>query len=114
LLPATAPYAVRYAQYLEDFGELNDIVVVVQAPSADEARRYVTRLVAELAHGLVDEGRLTYRVDPRSLEGRGLLYLPVERLTALRNQVVDYQELIDAYAAHPTLAQLLERVNERL
>jgi predicted RND superfamily exporter protein len=31
LLPATAPYAVRYAQYLEDFGELNDIVVVVQA-----------------------------------------------------------------------------------
>jgi hypothetical protein len=58
LLPATAPYAVRYAQYLEDFGELNDIVVVVQAPSPDEGKRYVTRLVAELGHGPVDEGRL--------------------------------------------------------
>jgi uncharacterized protein len=114
LLPATAPYAVRYAEYLEDFGELNDIVVVVQAPSRDEARRYVTRLVAELGRGPIEESRLTYRVDPRSLEGHALLYLPVERLTALREQVLDYEELIGAYAARPTLARLLDGVNERL
>ena len=114
LLPATAPYAVRYTEYLEDFGELNDIVVVVQAPSPDEATRYVGRLVAELARGPVEEGRLTYRVDPTSLQGRALLYLPVERLTELRDQVLEYEELIDAYAARPTLAQLLEGVNERL
>jgi uncharacterized protein len=114
LLPATAPYAARYAEYLRDFGELNDIVVVVQAPSPDEATRYVDRLVAELGRGPVDESRLTYRVDPASLQGRALLYLPVERLTELRDQVLDYEELIEAYAARPTLARLLEGVNERL
>ena len=114
LLPPTAPYVVRYGQYLEDFGELNDIVVAIQAPSPEEARRYVTRLVSELAHGLIDERRLTYRIDPGSLTGRALLYLPVERLTELRNQVIDYQELIEAYAARPTLAQLLHSVDERI
>jgi hopanoid biosynthesis associated RND transporter like protein HpnN len=114
LLPATAPYAQRYAEYLQDFGELNDIVVVVQSPTPDEATRYVDRLVAELTRGGLDESRLTYRVDPQALAGRALLYLPLERLIELRDQVVDYQELIDGYAARPTLARLLEAVNERL
>jgi uncharacterized protein len=114
LLPPTAPYAARYVEYLRDFGELNDIIVVVQAPSPDEARRYVARLVAELSRGAVEEARLTYRVDPASLAGHALLYLPLERLTALRNRVIDYQDLIEAYAARPTLAQLAASVNERL
>jgi len=114
LLPAAAPYAVRYAEYLRDFGELNDIVVVVQAPSPDEATRYVDRLVAELGRGPVGDSRLTYRIDPTSLQGRALLYLPVVRLTELRDRVLDYEELIEAYAARPTLARLLEGVNERL
>jgi hopanoid biosynthesis associated RND transporter like protein HpnN len=114
LLPASAPYAARYIEYLRDFGELNDIVVVVQAPRPDEATRFADRLVASLDRGPLDVGRLTYRFDPASLQDRALLYLPLERLTALRDQVLDYEELLDAYAARPTLARLLEGVNERL
>jgi hopanoid biosynthesis associated RND transporter like protein HpnN len=113
LLPATAPYAVRFAEYLQDFGELNDIVVAVHAPAPEAVRRYVDRLVAELGRHGLEESRLAYRVDPAALAGRALLYLPLERLAELREQVIDDEEFLEAYAARPTLGRLLEGVNER-
>src|SRR6185436_19130568 len=50
LLPATAPYAVRYAQYLEDFGELNDIVV--KAPARRLPRRDADAAARDTATGV--------------------------------------------------------------
>ena len=47
--PAAAElYVVRLKEYQRDFGELNDIVVVVEAPSPDRSKAYAARLVAEL------------------------------------------------------------------
>src|SRR5215471_18540946 len=38
LLPQSAGYVARYAEYARDFGELEDIVVVVEAGSFEGAR----------------------------------------------------------------------------
>ncbi|MGH7317431.1 MAG: hypothetical protein ACREJS_14345, partial [Candidatus Rokuibacteriota bacterium] len=43
LLPQDAGYVIRYGEYAKEFGELEDIVVVVEAGSFEGARAYAAR-----------------------------------------------------------------------
>ena len=114
LLPQKASYVVRLKDYQRDFGELNDIVAVVEAASPDRSKAYAARLVAELERQGLGRSRITYRVDPAYFEGRGLLYLSHEELIKLRDRLFDYQEFIESYAARPTLPQLLAGLNQQI
>jgi hopanoid biosynthesis associated RND transporter like protein HpnN len=112
LLPQDAPYVVHMKQHLRDFGELNDIVVAVEAGDPEVGRRYAARLVETLQRDRF-EARVTYRVDPGFFDRRGLLYLSVEDLTRLRDRLFDYEEFIAEYAERPTLVRLLEGLNQQ-
>jgi hopanoid biosynthesis associated RND transporter like protein HpnN len=114
LLPQHERYVVLLKEYQRDFGELNDIVVVVEAPSPDESKAYAARFVQELGAAGVSPSRVTYRIDRAYFEQRGLLYLPVDELTKLRDRLFDYQEFIEGYAANPTLPRLLEGLNQQI
>jgi len=73
LLPKDAGYVVRYNQYARDFGELEDIVIVIEARSFEAAKDYAARLVHELRASPLKFPRVAYRVDPKRFEGRQLL-----------------------------------------
>ena len=104
LLPQHERYVVLLKEYQRDFGELNDIVVVVEAPSPELSKAYAARLVQELGQAGVAPSRVTYRIDRAYFDRRGLLYLPVDELIKLRDRLFDYQEFIEGYAAHPDAA----------
>jgi hopanoid biosynthesis associated RND transporter like protein HpnN len=108
LLPPGRPYVERYTQYEREFGDLDSIAIVVEAPSLPEATIYATRLVRRLHASGVPLKRISYRIDPKLFEGRGLLYLPKERLAKIREAIFDYQEFMEAFAARPTLDQLAD------
>jgi hopanoid biosynthesis associated RND transporter like protein HpnN len=110
LLPRNEPYIQRYVQYDREFGELDDLAIVVEAPSLPEATLYAGRLVRELKEARVPLARVAYRIDPKQFEGRALLYLSLERLTEIRERVFDYQEFMESFAARPTLDQLVDGV----
>ena len=114
LLPQEASYVVRLKEYQRDFGELNDIIVVVEAAYPDRSKAYAARLVAELERQGFARSRITYRVDPAYFEGRGLLYLSLEELIKLRDRLFDSQDFIESYAARPTLPQLLAGLNQQI
>jgi len=114
LLPQRERYVVLLKEYQRDFGELNDVVVVVESPNPDLSKVYAARLVQELEHEGLDASGITYRVDPGYFDGRALLYLSVDELTKLRDRLFDYQEFIEAYAGHPTLPRLLEGLNQQI
>ncbi len=114
LLPQRERYVVLLKEYQRDFGELNDVVVVVESPSPELSKVYAARLVQELEHEGLDASGITYRVDPGYFDGRALLYLSVDELTKLRDRLFDYQEFIEEYAAHPTLPRLLEGLNQQI
>src|SRR6185503_18103185 len=84
LLPLHQRYATLYKDYAEDFGQLEDIVVVVQGPA----------------------------VDTRRMEAHALLYLPVATLQDTLQTVATHEELLADFAATPTLAQLVEGINQ--
>jgi hopanoid biosynthesis associated RND transporter like protein HpnN len=108
LLPPGRPYVERYTQYDREFGDLDSIAIVVEAPSLPEATLYANRLVRQLRTENVPLKRIAYRIDPKQFEGRGLLYLSKDRLANIRDAIFDYQEFMEAFAAHPTLDQLAE------
>jgi uncharacterized protein len=107
LLPAHKPYIERYVQYDREFGELDDLAIVVEASSLQEATVYAGRLVRELRAARVPLVRIAYRIDPKQFEGRALLYLGLDRLREIRERVFDYQDFMEAFAARPTLDQLV-------
>jgi hopanoid biosynthesis associated RND transporter like protein HpnN len=113
LLPRST-FIERYKDYERRFGDLDDLVIVVDARSLPEAQAYAARLVRELRERAVPLSRLTYRIDPKQFEGRALLYLSKERLTEIRDKVFDYQEFMDAFAARPTLDQLVEGIGVQI
>jgi hopanoid biosynthesis associated RND transporter like protein HpnN len=114
LLPQNAGYVVRYADYLREFGELDDIVVVVEAGSFEGARDYAVRLTEALRESPVTFHRVAYRIDPKRFEGRQLLYLPTAELREIRDKIFDYQEFMESFAGDPSLARLLEGVNTQM
>jgi uncharacterized protein len=111
VLPQNAGYVQRYVEYARDFGELEDIVVVVEARTFEAAKAYASRLVQELRNSPVKFPRASYRINPKRFEGRQLLYLSTERLREIRAKIFDHQEFMESFAADPSLAQLLEGVN---
>ena len=114
LLPQNAGYVVRYAEYARDFGELQDIVVVVEAGSFEGARDYAVRLTEELRKSPVKFNRIAYRIDPKRFEGRQLLYLSTGELKEIRDKIFDHQEFMESFAGDPSLARLLEGINTQM
>jgi hopanoid biosynthesis associated RND transporter like protein HpnN len=114
LLPQDQPYILRWAEYTGDFGDLDDVAIAVEAPSLAEAKEYATRLVGELRARGVPLRRISYRIDPKQFEGRALLYLSPQRLEEIRDKVYDNQELMEAFAARPTLDTLVQGISTQV
>jgi hopanoid biosynthesis associated RND transporter like protein HpnN len=114
LLPQDRPYITRWVEYGREFGELDDIAIVVEAPSSAEAKEYAIRLVRELKSRDVPLKRIAYRIDPKQFEGRALLYLSQERLSEIRDKIYDNQELMEAFASRPTLDTLVEGISTQV
>ncbi|HET8577108.1 MAG TPA: MMPL family transporter [Methylomirabilota bacterium] len=114
ILPQSAGYVQRYAQYAREFGELEDIVVVVEAGSFEGAKAYASRLVHELRSSPVQFERIAYRIDPKRFAGRQLLYLSTPELREIRDKIFDHQEFMESFAGDPSLARLLEGINTQM
>src|SRR5262249_52291254 len=69
-LPPGQPYVERFREYPRQFGELDEIIIVVRAQSPAESKAYAARLVAVLEAGPIRFNRLVYRYSPESLDGR--------------------------------------------
>jgi len=114
VLPQNASYVKRYIEYAKDFGELEDIVVVIEARSFEGAKAYAARLVQELRASPVKFHRIAYRIDPKQFEGRQLLYLSTDELKEIRDKIFDHQEFMESFAGDPSLARLLEGINTQM
>src|SRR4029077_17430128 len=110
LLPQNAGFVVRYAEYSKEFGELEDIVVVVEAGSFEGARAYAARLTDELESGPVKFHRIAYRIDPKRFEGRQLLYHSTPELREIRQKIFDHHEFMERFACNRSLARMLKGV----
>jgi hopanoid biosynthesis associated RND transporter like protein HpnN len=108
LLPQGQPYMLRFSEYERLFGEIDDLIIAVQARSLPEAKVYAGRLVRDLRARRVPLQSLTYRIDPKQFEGQALLYLSKQKLAEIRDRIFDYQDFMESFATRPTLDQLVD------
>ena len=113
LLPPQHLYVQRFKAYLQDFGELNDIVIAIEAPRVSRAQEYADRLAGEIKR-LPGAGRVTYRVDPELFAGQALLYLSTAQLEDLTDKIRLHRPFIEGYTARPTLAGLLDGISDEI
>ncbi len=114
LLPPGQAYVSRYREYSRDFGELDEIIIVVWGQTPEESKAYAASLVRELRAGPVAFNHLAYRATLPDLDGRALLYLSTAALEELRERILDHQDFIESFAATPRLVTVLEAVNREL
>jgi hopanoid biosynthesis associated RND transporter like protein HpnN len=112
LLPLHQRYAILYKDYAEDFGQLEDIVVVVESPAVETSTSYAARLAGILRAGALGTARISYRIDANRLEAHALLYLPLDTLRDTLDTVASQEEMLADFAATPTLDRLVDGINQ--
>jgi hypothetical protein len=114
LLPSSQRYVQLFRAYADDFGAMDDIVVVVRGRNVTESTAFAEALVARLRAGSGAFERIAYRVDPQRFAGGALLYLPFERLERIYHRVDDHQELLQGFVARPTLDEMVAAINQQV
>jgi uncharacterized protein len=114
LLPLHQRYATLYKDYAEDFGQLEDLVVVVQSPEIETSTAYAARLAGLLREGALGTARISYRLDASRLDAQALLYVPLDTLRDTLDTVASQEELLADFAATPTLDRLVEGINQSI
>src|SRR2546425_666966 len=114
LLSPTALYVTLYEKYSRNFGELDDVMIIVESGDVRRSVAFADRLVGTLRRGPVRFNRLTYRVDPEHFAGQRLLYLTLDELTSLQRTLIDHRDFIERFAARPGLTTLLAGIRQRI
>jgi hopanoid biosynthesis associated RND transporter like protein HpnN len=108
LLPQDQAFVQRDEQYSDDFPRLDQLVVAVEGDDVARTKAYARRLAHELRNDQGTFAHVTYRIDPSRFRGRELLYLSRHDLADLTDDVVDHRRFLTAFAARPTLDELID------
>jgi hopanoid biosynthesis associated RND transporter like protein HpnN len=95
LISQNKDYLKRWQQYIDEFGDDEDLVVVVQGNN----RRRMEAALEDLAGDVQSRpdlyDRLFYKVDLRALSNRALLFLPIEQIRAVQEHLQGMSLLLE-------------------
>lgn len=111
-------YLKRWREYVTEFGDEDDMVVVVRGSDAGEMRRAIDELAKTAANYPDLFDRIFARVDLSTLKDRALLYLPPDQLHSIRENLDRMGPLLSAPIGpiawrSLTLTNLLRQARER-
>jgi hopanoid biosynthesis associated RND transporter like protein HpnN len=95
LISPDKDYQKRWRAYLAEFGDDDDMVVVVQGADRAAMRAALDGLAECVAAEPELFDRLFYKVDLRALRNRALLLAPAEKIAEVQNNLKDMRELLD-------------------
>jgi predicted RND superfamily exporter protein len=107
----------RWQQYLAEFGDDNDIVVVVKGRERGRMEQALEALAKEIQEQPKYFDRLFYKVDLRHLRNRALLLLPTEQVRQIQDNLKSMTPLLETGPigwSGLTVCQLLHAARTRL
>src|SRR5262249_45136821 len=122
LISPDKDYQKRWRAYLAEFGDDDDMVVVVNDTDRTQMCAALAALDADVAAEAGLSARVFYKVDLRPLYRRALLLAPAAKIADIQHGLQDMRELLDPsfLVGDPltgwrmlTLAQLLERARSQ-
>jgi hopanoid biosynthesis associated RND transporter like protein HpnN len=102
LISAQKDYALRWQRHVEEFGDDDDMVVVVQGSDRARMEQALEQIAAQVApyEGQLFD-RLFYKCDLRHLRHRALLFLPHEQIAQIHAHIDNMKMLL----APPLISQ---------
>jgi hopanoid biosynthesis associated RND transporter like protein HpnN len=97
LIDPNTPFHQRWIQFVERFGEDSDIVCVVEAENTNQLRTVLERLGSSLEAERDLFDRVMYKVDPRSLQSKGLQYLAPGDLEKANARLEMYAPILEGH-----------------
>ncbi len=110
LISPDKDYQKRWREYLAEFGDDDDIVVVVQGHDRRLMKRALDTLAARVRARPDLFDRLFYKVDLRHLNNRSLLYLPAGQITEIQDNLRRMSLLLDPAQQVRDLQEGLKRL----
>jgi hopanoid biosynthesis associated RND transporter like protein HpnN len=88
-------YQQRWRKYLAEFGDDDDIVVVVKGSDRQRMQQALDALAARVQEQPEHFDRLFFKVDLRHLHNRALLFLSKDQIDEIRNNLKSMSMLLD-------------------
>ncbi|MRR35804.1 transporter, partial [bacterium] len=114
LMPRNAPFQRDYRENRAEFGDREEIVVVIESPDASTASRF-----GELLHGKLSADRTRFRevFFPGGMpffREHGLLLMPLEDIRSLRENFTMAKPVLKELAKSPTVQTLFTHLTGRM
>jgi uncharacterized protein len=88
-------YYQRWQQYVKEFGDDDDMVVVVQGKNKEHMTAALEDVAAQIQNQPELFDRLFYKVDLRSLRNRALLFLSADQIRQIQDNLLGMKLLLD-------------------
>ncbi len=95
LLNKQKDFYQRWQQYLAEFGDDDDMVVVVQGQDRARMRQALDEIAAQIEKQPALFDRLFYRADLRDLRNRALLFLPTKDIRSIQDSLKNMALLLE-------------------
>jgi hopanoid biosynthesis associated RND transporter like protein HpnN len=96
LISPQKEYQQRWRQYVEEFGEDEDMVVVVKGSDHYRMRQALENVASEVRKHPEHFDRLFHQVDLRALRNRALLFLPNDQLKQIQDNLKSMTLLLES------------------
>ena len=114
LMPKNAPYKADYKAWQDEFGDSEEIVVVIESEDQDKAARFSEKLYSRLS---ADKSRLRDVFYPNGLpffKENGLLLMPLPELQQLRKNLGMAAPILKDLAASPSVQTLFSGLTRQI
>jgi uncharacterized protein len=95
LISSKKEYLKRWNQYVEEFGDDDDMVVVVRGNDRQQMEKVLDELAGEIDKQPESFDRLFYKVDLTPLHNRALLFLPTEQIRQVQGHIQGMSLLLE-------------------
>ncbi|HOI17383.1 MAG TPA: MMPL family transporter [Geobacteraceae bacterium] len=114
LMPKNSKFHRDYRDYRREFGDTEEIVVVLESDDPDKAGRFGKELFSRLQQRKDVLREVFYPYGLPFFQKNGLLFLPLEDVEALRNNLTKAMPLLKDLAAAPSVQTLFTSLTTRM
>lgn len=114
LIDPSAAFHQRWLKYTENFGEQDDMVIVIQSEEPEQIKQVQDAIGTRLKKSPELFSNVLYRIEPGRLRDKGLQYLSPSQLATGLDRLGEYRPVLEGQWDQLQLAVLVPRLRARL
>lgn len=114
LIDPNTDYQRRWLNYTKNFGEVEDLVVVIESKDPDSVRESMEDLAGKMAQETRYFHNVLFRIDPSSLASKGLQYLEPAQLEEILRRLEEFGPVLKGQWEALTLRGLFQGIQQQI